>query len=229
VWFRERRITGVGASTLRALRELAIGAHWALVGAKGDRAAGNGSAMRIAPLAFLLDPEKNEDRRLVRDVSRITHHHEEAYTGALAVLAAVRFAYEGDWDGSAGLIARVAQVLPDSVTRDRLRALAAESATPDCGDVAARFGNSGYVAGTVPLALTATVRLRDSGFSSILWEIIRCGGDTGTAGSFFGQIAGAHLGASALPADLVRRIDDEKLVTSTAEALAVVVTQSAGH
>ena len=55
-WFRLGRLDGLGASTLKALRDLDSGAHWALAGAKGERSAGNGAAMRVAPLAFVLDP-----------------------------------------------------------------------------------------------------------------------------------------------------------------------------
>src|SRR5262245_7272628 len=51
-WFRMRRLTGLGASTLKALQALEVGTHWALAGHKGERAAGNGTAMRIWPLAF---------------------------------------------------------------------------------------------------------------------------------------------------------------------------------
>src|SRR4029077_20623763 len=91
-WFRARRLTGLGASTLKALRDLDAGAHWALAGRKGDRAAGNGAAMRIAPLAFCIDPETDHGRRTVRDVCRITHHNDEAHIGALAVALAIRAA-----------------------------------------------------------------------------------------------------------------------------------------
>src|SRR5262249_56987659 len=74
-WFRQGRVTGVGASTLKALRDLAAGAHWALAGRKGERGAGNGAAMRVAPLAFCLDPEEPEQRTALRDVCRVTHHN----------------------------------------------------------------------------------------------------------------------------------------------------------
>lgn len=74
-WFRARRLSGLGASTLKALRDLEVGAHWALAGHKGERAAGNGAAMRIAPLAFCLDPLTEQSRRLIRDICRITHHN----------------------------------------------------------------------------------------------------------------------------------------------------------
>lgn len=49
-WFKAGELTGLGSSTLKALRDLAAGGHWALAGARGEKAAGNGAAMRIAPL-----------------------------------------------------------------------------------------------------------------------------------------------------------------------------------
>jgi ADP-ribosylglycohydrolase len=41
-WFRDRRITGIGSSTLKAFTELEAGGHWALVGVTGESSAGNG-------------------------------------------------------------------------------------------------------------------------------------------------------------------------------------------
>ena len=90
VWLRGGRITGIGGSTFKALRDLDMGAHWALSGAQGERAAGNGAAMRAAPLAFVLDPEVAADRTTIRDVCRITHRNDEAYIGALAIIVAIR-------------------------------------------------------------------------------------------------------------------------------------------
>lgn len=89
-WFVQGRISGIGSSTLKAMRDLSAGVHWALAGSRGEYAAGSGAAMRVAPLAFLLDPAKTDDRILIRDVCRITHHNDEAYVGALAVVS--RFA-----------------------------------------------------------------------------------------------------------------------------------------
>lgn len=83
-WFEEGRLTNIGSATLKALRDLSAGAHWALSGARGEFAAGAGAAMRVAPLAFVLDPSISDDRRTLRDICRITHHSDEAYTGALA-------------------------------------------------------------------------------------------------------------------------------------------------
>ncbi len=54
-WFRAGALTGLGSATLKALRDLDAGGHWALCGSRGEMAASNGAAMRIAPLAFMLD------------------------------------------------------------------------------------------------------------------------------------------------------------------------------
>ena len=102
-WFNKRRLTGLGASTLKALRELQVGGHWALVGNTGEYAAGNGGAMRIAPLAF----KKDVEHFTIRDVCSITHKNDEAYAGALAVYHAVVCAHSGDWTGGHELIGKV--------------------------------------------------------------------------------------------------------------------------
>src|SRR5215475_732430 len=105
-WFVAGRITGIGASTLKAMRDLAAGVHWALAGSRGEYAAGNGAAMRIAPLAFLFDPDKPTERTLIRDVCRITHHNDEAYIGALAVVIAIRSILAGDWASDKSFLAK---------------------------------------------------------------------------------------------------------------------------
>ena len=225
VWHRARRVTGPGASTLKALIELAAGGHWALVGRKGERAAGNGSAMRIAPLAFCLDPSEPEARRTIRDVSRITHHHEEAYAGALAVVIAVRAAGTGSWRGAENLLHLVASGLPDTEVKDRLGAIAELAETVSLLEIASRFGCSGYVCESVPLALCAAGRIQRLGFQPMLTELVRCGGDTDTIASMAGQVAGAALGLSGLPGHLVELLPEREMILDVAREFAARLAQ----
>jgi ADP-ribosylglycohydrolase len=197
----------MGASTYKALSELVQGGHWALVGRKGEHAAGNGAAMRIAPLAFCLDPNTPAARQKIRDVSRITHHSDEAYSGALAVVAAVRAAWDGIWKGQEGILQHVIEVLPDSKVRDRLSELSKLEET-SISDIAKRFGCSGYVAESVPLALYGANQATSIGFKGVLHELVSAGGDTDTTASIAGQIIGTALGSVNLPENMVSHVPD---------------------
>jgi ADP-ribosylglycohydrolase len=199
-WFKAGKVTGVGSSTLKALRDLAAGAHWALAGAKGERTAGNGAAMRIAPLAFALAPYDKSYRVIVRDVSRITHHNDEAYLGALTILLAIRAnTLTPDPSFFDSLFAN----LPDCRVRDRLIEFSDLHSDTPIQQVAAKYGTSGYVVETVPLALYAACRMTPENFEKTMNELIEVGGDTDTTCAIAGQIAGAHLGYSNLPENLL--------------------------
>nr|GFC66145.1 hypothetical protein [Tanacetum cinerariifolium] len=92
--------TGLGASTLKALRELRAGGHWSQVGRGGDYSAGNGAAMRSAPFAFWEQYSLAE----LSDFCQITHRHSDAYAGALAVVLAIRAILAGHWTGAEPLL-----------------------------------------------------------------------------------------------------------------------------
>jgi ADP-ribosylglycohydrolase len=208
-WYRARRITGMGSSTLKALRDLDAGLHWALSGAKGEMAAGNGAAMRIAPLAFHLDPGLEHDRQTIRDVCRITHHNEEAYIGALSIVIAIRSLALGQVS-PADLLQTVAQALPDSRVRDRILALRELYGDRSVAEVGSEFGSSGYVVDSVSLALYAVRLIERLPLDEVLRNAIEAGGDTDTIASMTGQMAGAWLGASQLQRELIDMLPNAK-------------------
>jgi len=194
-WFRERRISGVGASTLKALRDLDAGAHWALAGRKGEMGAGNGAAMRIAPLAFFVDPSRDDSLTLVRDICRITHHNDEAYVGALAVVLAIQAVLKDPNITAAVLLAKIAEALPHTAVREQFLRLA-ELPGQSIASIAQSFGCSGYVVESVPLALYAAAEFSHLSFNDVLTHLIEAGGDTDTIASIAGQIIGTRIGLS---------------------------------
>jgi ADP-ribosylglycohydrolase len=222
-WFRDGRIMGIGASTLKALRDLDAGAHWALAGAKGEMSAGNGAAMRIAPLAFYLDPAVAQHRQLLRDVCRITHHNEEAYAGALAVQVAIRsLAYQ--LTSPDCLLASVVELLPDSRVRDRIAELTRVADDLNIAHVAREYGSSGYVVESVPLALCAAQLVAHSQLDDILRQIIEGGGDTDTVASMAGQMMGTWLGASQIPRNMIESLTNAAEIEQIANEFAITVT-----
>ena len=222
-WFKDSRLSGLGASTFKALTELSHGGHWALVGRKGEMAAGKGAAMRLAPIAFCLDPEDREARVRIHDLCRITHHHEEAYVGALAVVIAVRAARDGAWRGGDGLLSTVIKSLPDSSVRDRLIDISEISDKVTLSLIAAQFGCTGYVVDSIPFALCGTERLGSAGFISVLKELISAGGDTDTNASIAGQVMGTYLGQSRLPQSLVRQLPNLEQINWIIDRFVVTV------
>ena len=209
-WYRERRISGIGASTLKSLTELDAGGHWAMSGATGERSAGNGAAMRIAPLAFFLDPTDHSDRTTIRDVCRITHRNDESYLGALAILHSITRCHL-----DRELIEYLTDILPDSRIRDRFVEIKNKNLTTE--QLATRHKASGYVVDSVPLSILASIE-SDSLIDSIK-SIVEFGGDTDTIASMFGHVLGAIHGSDCLPMEIIEQIDEYELVSRTAADL----------
>lgn len=222
-WFLAGRVRGMGSSTLKAMRDLAVGTHWALAGARGEFAAGNGAAMRIAPLAFLLNPATSQDRTLIRDVCRITHHSDEAYVGALAVILAIHSVFSGAWSQDRNFLAITVDSLPDSAVRDRIEELL--PLRLPASDIANRFGATGYVVDTVPLALYCAQSIALEPLLTVLAQTISIGGDTDTIASIVGQLAGTLVGSAGVPDNLVGEVNGGEELKAIAEDFAEFVAK----
>lgn len=202
-WFRHGRISGIGSSTLKALRDLDVGASCFLSGATGERSAGNGAAMRIGPLAFLDFAPDAEVFTLVRDVTFITHRNDEAYIGARAVFDTLRSIQSGLPLNAS--LERLPGSLPDTRTRDQIEVML-DLAEVGIVEGSRILGTSGHVCESVPFALFAASKIERIGFRAMLEEIIQSGGDTDTNAFIACQIAGAHTGLANLPKELVEKV-----------------------
>jgi ADP-ribosyl-[dinitrogen reductase] hydrolase len=200
-YYRERKLTGIGASTLKAIIELQAGAHWSQVARSGEFAAGNGAAMRIAPFAFF----KNISRENIRDACRITHKNEEAYVGALAIILCIKAILSGHWIGENNLFDLIIPELPDTRLRDRLIAINSFPKDTDISTIA-KLGNNGYVVNSVPLAIFAATQIHQLGLTGMFQALIDAGGDTDTNASLAGQIAGTLLGVNNFPDELMQKL-----------------------
>jgi len=203
---------GIGWATLRAIFLL-----WA--GFPPDRSgifsAGNGAAMRSAPIGAFFSANIGARENFVRASTRLTHTDPKAMIGAKAVAdiaawiimkhpvqrpCAEEFsdmlarAGEGEntgWEGVAGLTAQAA-----------LRDL---SVCEFADMLGLSTGVSGYVYHTVPVALYAWYR-HFGDFEATLSSVLNCGGDTDTAGAIAGALAGAVTGESGIPKDWMEGI-----------------------
>jgi len=176
--FRHGRIIRLGSATAKALQDLADGIDPRDSGATGERSAGNGPASRIAPLAICEEDFSAASKKRIRSLCAITHRNEEAYSGAVAVLAAIQ---GGICDG----IEAALHVVPASQTRDVL--IAIKDLRDPIGKVAQITGTSGYTAESVPLALYVARMGETIGFKRAIIEACCCGGDADTIASIPAQ------------------------------------------
>jgi len=204
-YYKERKLTGIGASTLKAIRELEEGGHWSQVGRSGEYAAGNGAAMRIAPFAFF-KPISKED---IKAICKITHKNDEAYTGALAVVFSIKAIINNEWDGNNNLFDIIIAQLPDTRLRDRLIEINSMAENQTIYDIA-KLGNNGYVVNSVPFAIFAASQILKLGITKMFQTIIKSGGDTDTNSSIAGQIAGTLIGLDCIPNELLDQLKSLK-------------------
>ncbi|WP_374464233.1 ADP-ribosylglycohydrolase family protein [Chryseobacterium sp.] len=115
-YYRSRKLTGIGASTLKAILDTEAGLHWSQAGRIGEFAAGNGGAMRIAPFAFFSDIT----RQNVYEACKLTHRNDEAFSGALAVFLSIKAILNSDWNGKNNLFDIIIPEIPDTNVRDSL-------------------------------------------------------------------------------------------------------------
>lgn len=179
--YQQKKLIGIGASTLKAIRDLEAGASPYFSGRKGEYAAGNGAAMRVAPLCALYDPCEYEDRKKIREYCFITHSSDEAFCGALAMMGAIK---GGDPIDSA------IQSTCDSNTRDVLITL--NNLNDSIESVVQKIGNSGYTAESVPVAIYAASKAEKIGYKQVIIELCSCGGDADTIASMAGQIMASN-------------------------------------
>jgi ADP-ribosylglycohydrolase len=209
LWYNYYNIVGLGASTLKALSELQFGGHWALVGRKGEYAAGNGAAMRAAPLAFVLDAQRFEDRTTIYDICKITHHNDEAYAGALAVILAIQYLVNTKDIVQLDFYNYIILNLPDTIVKDQI-IKSSNQLELSILNFADTFGCSGYVAESVPFAIFCACQVKRFTMEEIFFQIITAGGDTDTNCSITGQICGSLLGSESIPEYMWKKLRDLK-------------------
>ena len=183
--------------------------------------------MRIAPLGFHLNPEDDQDRLLIRDVCRITHHNEEAYVAALAVVVAIR-SLAFNQARPSDLLDILPSRLPDSRVRDRIMQLASLP-NKSVADIAAKFGSSGYAVESVPLALFTARLIERQTFDELLRRVIEAGGDTDTNASITGQIAGAWLGAAKISSKMIESLQQTNFIQQVSKHFAQTLRGSQGE
>jgi ADP-ribosylglycohydrolase len=206
-WTPGGRAFGIGYTTARAIERIRTGASPLGAGGRDEYSNGNGSLMRILPLAFYLFGRKEPGSlEAVHQVSSITHAHPRS---CLACFIYVRVALNllgGDapQEGYARMRQAVLNCYREGPFLDELshfeRVL--EGDIYRIGESEIRSG--GYVVDTLEASLWCF--LKGKSFTETVLHAVNLGGDTDTTGAVAGGIAGLYYGFDAIPGEWTERV-----------------------
>lgn len=226
---------GYGPGAMRLLAQVITGSHWrtAAEAIFPGGSFGNGSAMRIAPLAgYFAEDDHSLLAEEARRSSEITHAHPEGIAGGIAAALAGAYAWKHRDERASdqtkrGLLEFVLAHTPESAVREGLERAAnigfvlaeAEVKLLDHGTsfdvsiepIVRQLGNGSQIScqDTVPYCLWAAARHLDD-YTAAIVTTIRAGGDIDTNCAIVGGIVALAVGSDGIPADW--RKDREELL-----------------
>jgi ADP-ribosyl-[dinitrogen reductase] hydrolase len=204
----------IGGATSEALDRIMAGTPAEQAGGTADRDSGNGSLMRILPIA-LVDPTAApaEVVELAHRSSRVTHGHPRCLTAcALYVLAAVEL-LRGERDRG-GALERATALIGEDYAR---RTDAALSAALD--ELLGWRGRSGrgFVVDSFWSAWDAFAGARS--YRHAIERAVRYGNDTDTTAAIAGGLAGLYWGVAGIPDEWLGAMRGREVVEPLIERL----------
>ena len=219
--FRENRIVGCGWATLQASQRLIDGWPWDKAGAPPP-SAGNGSAMRAAPIGLLFHDDRAGMLQAAHEQSWITHQDRRCSAGAIAVAGAVVLAMQQDAIDVPDFSLQLSRwtrpsdpILADALKRinewidcppDQAAMIISKIGLP-LGHSDEWQGISPFVTTSVLWSLYSFLRSPDEYWETIC-TAVSVGGDVDTTAAMAGAIGGARVGLEGLPASLTRLVSD---------------------
>lgn len=184
---------------------------------------GNGSAMRIAPIAVFYHNDFTMLREVAYRSSQITHSHVlgkegaalQAYAIALAVALEAGKAFE-----SQQFLGRLGELIQHETYQEKLESVTALLLDADRfkAKVVAGLGNSVEAFNSVPTAIYSFLSHPDSFQDAILFAV-SLGGDTDTIAAMTGAISGAYLGVEAVPNKWRLKLENREYIEELASVL----------
>jgi ADP-ribosyl-[dinitrogen reductase] hydrolase len=180
--------------TTRAAIENYIATGFAASGRMEPSSAGNGSLVRLAPVAIFARNDHDSAEFLALKQSRATHAHPECLDACKLFIAQ--------------LLDALAGADKDAATRQRVMSLVPKVLFISAGEwrtkTRAQISSSGYVVNTLEAALWSV--WQTSNFRDAVLTAANLGDDADSVGAVAGQLAGALYGASSIPAEWLAKL-----------------------
>lgn len=169
-------------------------------GLKDNNANGNGSLMRILPIAYYAVEKRLKDDEIlevVKDVSSLTHAHEISIMGCYIYVRYAMFLLNGKDKYSAySMVKSIDYTMFSEETRAAYqRLLLGDIAKLTINDIS----SSGYVVDSLESAIWVT--LQSENFKEAIIGAVNLGSDTDTIGAITGGLSGILYGDELIPED----------------------------
>ena len=223
-WTPYGEVFDIGITTRQALNNVEGGIEPTDCGGKNVGDNGNGSLMRILPLAFYLKDKPNnfEKYQTIHDVSAITHGHIRSMLAcSIYVDLAVGLLNGLDLVTAYNnmktiILSAYSNIEPNEIDRfDRV--LATDISKLHRDDIK----SSGYVVNTLEASIWCL--LTSNSYTETVLKAVNLGGDTDTTAAVVGGLAGIYYGAENIPKDwldvLARKDDIVDLCTRFSNSL----------
>lgn len=229
--WQNHEIVGAGASCSEAVYNMIrLGMNWDSAGTEEGRA-GNGTAMRAAPIGLWNYAHPGEIERDARTSSIITHKDPRSIAGTMAVAKATELCVNSDdldpakflqdisdrVRATSGLFAKSIDELTGwlRLAPNEALPLIYESGEPDMGPRQPGWVTA-YVIPTVLCALYFFLKTPRDFLASVAGAI-SAGGDTDTVAAITGALSGAFNGISSIPQRLVGDLKDSESIIALTE------------
>jgi len=202
-WWMLGLPAATGLATARAIIKLWLGFPSTK---SGVWSAGNGSAMRTAPIAAYFHYDREKQRSFAVAQTKITHSDPKAIWGTLAVTDLCHLFLHLDHPPTAEVIIETLRSVSEDpgwheVVSTIEVAIVTQSTINELLDklgAAPEQGVSGYIYQTLPAVVFAGIQ-NDWGYEKTITTLITSGGDTDTTAAIAGALCGALGGTAGIP------------------------------
>lgn len=205
-WTPHGHVFDIGIQTSKALYAISKGISVNKAGSKDEYSNGNGSLMRIMPVALYCaqnQPDMGKAFETIRSVSAITHAHPRSTLACiiyfllvkeLLVAESVDRAFTGLVDA---FTANLHNLLKEEIEQVEHFGRILDGSLPE--KKRDRIKSDGYVVHTLEAAIWCLIN--NEGFEDTVLAAVNMGGDSDTTGAVVGGLAGVFYGAEGIPSE----------------------------
>lgn len=205
-WTPNNEVFDIGNTTIEAIKKIKTGIEPAKCGGQSESDNGNGSLMRVLPLAFYLkNKEAKEKITIIEDVSSLTHAHAISKFACIfyveyAINLLNKYDKKKSYVNTLDFINKYCLENYKSILNKFNRIMDAEVFTLEEN----KIKSSGYVVDSLEASLWSF--LHGDNYSEAVFAAINLGGDTDTIAAIAGGLAGIYYGIETINENWIQSI-----------------------